>query len=63
MSKVYLITETQMKSLPERLELTALRKNNILTRSNVDRQEDDDLYRAFVFVIHRWISEMGSDVG
>jgi len=57
--KVYLITEAQMESLCERLELAEMRKNNVLSQHDTERFKNHELFRAFNFVVRRWITEMG----
>lgn len=57
--KVYIVTEAQMKLLTERLDLQHMRANNILGTHDPKRFENSELFRAFNFVVHRWIDEVG----
>jgi hypothetical protein len=73
--KVYLITETEMTALRERLELAAMAQANILGQkwnTVAERAKDEtqptaddfkysayEVWRGLNFVVCRWMSEMG----
>lgn len=73
MAKVYIITEAEMNSLMDQLELQNMRDKNMIIGgfSVEDRQERYDklspdeqnrlnaVHRAFHFVCVRWAQEMG----
>lgn len=62
MARQYVITEEEMQSLIERLELAKLREmNNHAPQSVIHRQEIDDLHRLFHYVTVRWAQDMGFD--
>ena len=60
MARVYMITEEEMLSLLESLELEALRKANLLgTKHDLLGQPIGDLHRAFHYVAVRWAQSIG----
>lgn len=61
MAKVYIVTEAQMQARKERLELAHMRKSNVLRHDDPRAFEDNDLFRAFNFVVCRWIQEVGNE--
>jgi hypothetical protein len=64
MAKVYLVTDEEMQSLIESLELERLRKENYLRAfSAEDRPEQtvDSLHRAFHSVAVRWAQAVGAN--
>lgn len=56
MSKVYIITETEMNMLRERLELTKLRHIEGKGIHDPKRQDTDDMYRWFNYEVGAWIN-------
>lgn len=66
MAQAYIITETKMKSLFDRLELQSMRDNNIAIHPDQwdkltpdERNRLSGMHRAFHFVCVRWSQEMG----
>jgi hypothetical protein len=58
--KVYLVTELELKTLLERLELAKLRQMNFhAPTSTIHKSEIDDLHRIFHYVAVQWTQEVG----
>lgn len=55
----YVITDAEMQSLIDQLELHAMRKINVMSRHDPDSQLIQEIHRAFHFVAVRWTQSMG----
>ena len=58
MARQYVITEEEMLSLIESLELHKMRENNLATSEKMTK---DDMHRAFHYVVVRWAQSVGFD--
>ena len=56
--KVYVVTDQEMKSLIDQLELHAMREANV-THADVSSLQVQEMHRAFHFVAVRWAQAMG----
>jgi len=62
MARQYVVTEEEMLSLIETLELARLRKFDAHAPSaSIHRQDIDDMHRSFHFHVVRWAQSMGFD--
>jgi len=62
MARVYQITEEEMHSLIQQLEIASLKECNICFRDDKDYDKPatmKDTHRAFHFVVTRWAQSMG----
>ena len=63
MSKAYIITQTEMDDLNQRIELAFLRDAqdpvNTGGEDNLDNFQKSDLYRKFNYEIRSWQSDVG----
>lgn len=66
MARVYMVTETEMQSLLDQLELKSMSDKNVLihhdqwNKLSVDEHNRlSDVHRAFHYVCVRWAQEMG----
>lgn len=66
MARVYMITETEMQSLMDQLELSSMADKNIFISkerlakvSEETRTSISDMHRSFHYVCVRWAQEMG----
>ena len=66
MARVYVITETEIQSLLDQLELKSMSDKNILVHpdqwdklSPDEHNRLDSVHRAFHYVCVRWAQEMG----
>ncbi len=57
MARVYLVTDEEMQSLIESLELEMMRKQNLGPREST--QALTDMHRSFHYVVVRWAQAMG----
>lgn len=55
----YVVTEEEMMSLIESLELHALRKNNIMRADYSTPPTHEEMHRSFHFVAVRWAQSIG----
>jgi len=58
MARQYIITEEEMLSLIESLEIVKLREANFMRDYSI---EMDDMHRRFHMVVVRWAQNMGFD--
>ena len=56
MAKAYILTEADFADLNRRIELTHLRSHG--KPDTLDQFQKSDLFRAFNFHIHGWISDV-----
>ena len=62
MARQYVVTEEEMLSLIESLELVKLRAAAAhASKSVVHKQDIDDLHRVFHFYVVNWAQKMGFD--
>ena len=60
MALQYVVTEEEMLSLIESLELAKLReRDSHATQSSIHRQDIDDMHRRFHHVTVRWAQSVG----
>lgn len=60
MAKQYVVTEEEMMSLIESLELAKMRQEaNHAPTSPIHKQDIDNVHRAFHFVTVRWAQSIG----
>lgn len=57
--KAYIVSERQMQSLLDRLEIAHMRANNLLTQHDPVMIENNDVFHACNFVVQSWIHEVG----
>ena len=57
MAKVYLVTEEEMQSLIDGLELSKMRQQNVGPKEN--SQAISDMHRSFHYVAVRWAQAVG----
>ena len=60
--RAIIIEDKDAKALLDKLELTALRDGNFLRSDYTKPPTVDDIHRAFVHVVVRWLQEQGADV-
>lgn len=60
--KAIIISDADARALLNKLELTALRENNIMRDDPGCPPTKEDIHRAFHFVVTRWLQEQGADV-
>ena len=58
MAKVYMITETEMKVLEDKMALVKAEKVESLDTHDPNRQALSDLYRRVHFDVFSWVSDM-----
>jgi hypothetical protein len=61
MARVYMITEEEMQSLLDSLELSKLRQQNAIEKHAPEWFEIDKMHRSFHFVAVRWAQSVGFD--
>lgn len=62
MARQYVITEEEMMSLIEQLELSKLRQmDSHAPQSAIHKQDIDDIHRKFHLYVVRWAQNMGFD--
>ncbi|PQM29386.1 hypothetical protein CVO77_00150 [Sphingopyxis lindanitolerans] len=59
MARQYVVTEEEMLSLVESMELEKMRMNGHFRQMDATSQEIQDVHRAFHFVAVRWVQAMG----
>lgn len=61
MARQYVVTEEEMLSLIESMELEAMRKAGHFRGQDdkLTRQEIQDMHRAFHFIAVRWVQSVG----
>lgn len=60
MAVQYVVTEEELMSLIESLELSKLRQmNDHAPNSTIHKQDIDDTHRAFHYVAVRWVQSIG----
>lgn len=59
MARQYVVTEEEMLSLVEGLELEKMRAEGHFRNTDITRQEIQDMHRRFHFVAVRWVQSMG----
>lgn len=59
MARVYMITEEEMQSLIDSLELQKFRDNNIWHDRPEEPVTADGMHRAFHYVVVRWAQGVG----
>ena len=58
MARVYIVTEEEMNSLIDQLELESLREQNLI-RPYKPTPTIDEMHRKFHYVVVRWAQAMG----
>lgn len=62
MARIYIVTEEEMLSLIDQLELVNLRKRaDHAPASTIHKAEIDDVHRTFHHVVVRWAQSVGFD--
>lgn len=62
MARQYVVTEEEMISLIESLELAKMRLENAhAEKAAIHKQDIDDVHRGFHFTVVRWAQAMGFD--
>lgn len=62
MARQYVITEEEMMSLIEQLELAKLRQEaNHAPQAIIHKTDYEDMHRTFHFYVVRWAQKMGFD--
>jgi hypothetical protein len=56
--RVYLVHESDLQRLTDRLELSAMRGENVISEEQLSKYERTDAFRAFRFVVQRWLGEI-----
>lgn len=59
MAKQYVITEEEMKSLLNRLELKSMQGDNMMREDLTKPPTMADTHRAFHYVVVRWMQSIG----
>lgn len=60
--RAIIINDTDARALLDKLQLVALRKDNVMRADPLHPTTIDDLHRAFHYVVTRWLQEQGADV-
>lgn len=60
--RAIIIDDKDAKSLLMRLELAAMKKDNVMRDDPSRPPTADDIHRAFHYVVVRWLQEQGADV-
>jgi hypothetical protein len=59
--KAIIINDTDARALLAKLELTALKADNIMRDEPNRPATVSDIHRAFHYVVTRWLQEQGAD--
>lgn len=60
--KAIIIDDTDARALLDKLQLVALRRDNVIRADPTIPPSIDDVHRAFHYVVTRWLQEQGADV-
>jgi hypothetical protein len=60
--KAIIISDADARALLDKLELTALRPNNVMRADPSRPATVEEIHRAFHYVVTRWLKEQGADV-
>lgn len=60
MARQYVVTEEEMLSLIESIELGKMRQmNEHAPQATIHKQDIDDIHRQFHYIVVRWVQAMG----
>lgn len=60
--RAIIIDDKDARALLDKLELKALRADNIMRADHAKPPTVEEIHRAFVYVVVRWLQEQGAEI-